>query len=139
MIKSFIIFLLILGLGYIGFNYYKDKKGIGFQKVNQSFYVQTSEDKSNNSTLIMKADGTYEFNLCGVTKGDYEIISGIYNFKIKSRDTTTGVGERGCDDKELQHLAGMLRGKYRVKKLESGAMYLSNDNDDGFYLIAIPN
>ena len=138
MIKSFIIFLLILVVGYFGFNYYKDKKGIGFQNINQSFMVQESEDKSNNSNLVMRTDGTYEFNLCGVTKGDYEIISGIYNFKIKTRETTNSTND-GCDDKELQHLAGMMRGKYRVKKMESGALYLSNDNNDGFYLISIPN
>ena len=131
MIKTFIIFFIILGIGYYGFNYYKDKNGIGFRKVDAVYTVQLGQTATNNSKLTMKKDGTYELDFCGITKGNYEIIDSVYNFKFIS---FTNASDQEYCKSDLRQIYTNLRGKFIVTKSEDGSLFLTNDNNYQFYL-----
>ena len=130
MIKTFAIFFLLLGIGYFVFNYIKDEKGIGFQKVKANYIVQLRPDFFLDSNLKMNKDGTYVFKYCSIIKGNYEIISGVYNFKITNvdqRDTECNATDPGAFNS--------FRGKFLSSAMDGGIIKLSNDNSDVFYLI----
>lgn len=134
MIKTFAIFFLILVIGYYVFNYIKDEKGIGFQKVSASYIVQLRPDFYIDSNLTMNKDGTYIFKYCNTIKGNYEIISGVYNFKMSSSE----MSDRDCDTNQ-RNLFNSFRGKFIANQKEDGSIKLSNDNSDEFYLVPDTN
>ncbi len=134
MIKTFAIFFLILGIGYYVFNYIKDEKGIGFQKVSASYIVQLRPDFYIDSNLTMNKDGTYIFKYCNTVKGNYEIISGVYNFKILNVEQA----DSECRNSDPAAF-NSFRGKFIANKRDDGIIKLSNDNSDEFYLVPDTN
>lgn len=137
LIKTLIIFLLVLGAGYYGFNYYKESKGFGFKMVEATYNVRVGVEAYNSSKLKMHKDGKYELEFCGLTSGQYEIIDGIYNFKVGQQELDTTLAyECNQDDKRIYT---SLRGKYRTTMTEDGALKIWNDNDDYFYLYKVDN
>ncbi len=130
MIKTFTIFFVLLAIGYYIFDYIKDEKGIGFQKVQGNYTVQLRPDFFIDATLKMSKDGTYIFSYCNIVKGNYEIITGVYNFKILNSDSS----DRECDTEQINMFSG-FRGKFIAKKMEDESIKLSNDNGDTFYLL----
>lgn len=134
MIKTFAIFFLLLSIGYFVFNYIKDEKGIGFQKVSASYIVQLRPDFYMDTYLTMNKDGTYVFKYCSTTKGNYEIISGVYNFKILNVEQ----GDTECKAKDPAAF-NSFRGKFITNVMDNGIIKLSNDNSDEFYLVPDTN
>lgn len=130
MIKTFTIFFVLLAIGYYAFNYIKDEKGIGFQKVRANYIVQLRPDFYIDSNLKMNKDGTYVFKYCNLVKGNYEIVSGVYNFKMLSSE----LSDMDCDNNQ-KDMFSRFRGKFISNKKEDGIIKLSNDNSDEFYLV----
>ena len=107
MIKTFTIFFVLLAIGYYVFNYIKDEKGIGFQKVQGNYIVQLKPDYFIDSNLKINKDGTYIFNYCNIIKGNYEIISGVYNFKMLSSEPS----DMDCNN-DQRNMFSSFRGKF---------------------------
>lgn len=131
MIKNFILFFVIIIIGWYGLNYVLEKKGIGFQNIDRKYIVQLRSDQFIDSTLIMSKNDKYILNLCGTTTGQYEIISDVYNFRQESRVEDT---DHNCNPDEMQ-IVTQLRGKYRTHKQDDGSLLLENDNSYQLYLI----
>lgn len=130
MIKTFVIFFLLLGLGYYVFDYIRKEKGIGFEKVEGNYILQIRPDYFIDSNLKMNKDGTFVFKYCSIVMGNYEIISGVYNFKI----TSTVSSDKDCNLDESSTF-NAFRGKFLSNKNSEGIIKLNNDNGDQFYLV----
>lgn len=131
MIRNFILFFIIIVIGWYGLNYILDKKGIGFQNVDKKYTVQLNANQFIDSTLTMSKDDKYVLSLCGTSTGQYEIISDIYNFRQESRVEDT---DHDCTADEKQ-VINQMRGKYRTHKQDDGSLMLENDNNYQLYLI----